>query len=106
LRYEKQALCEAAGAIKQHVVEERVFVGQAKASANDGFVIFLGIPGDADLRSEIFVGLLDAAAETGAELINQAGFTNTCFFLPLESFSTPSLFKADESTVSLGSLTA
>ena len=71
LGYEEQALGESAVAIKQDVVEERVFVGQAETGADYGLVIFLRIPSDADLRSEIFVGLLHAAAQTSTELIDE-----------------------------------
>ena len=62
---------EAAIAVKQHVIEQRVFVREAEAGANHGLVILLGIPSDAHLRSKILVGLLDAAAQTCAELVDE-----------------------------------
>src|SRR6202035_887844 len=39
-------------------------------------VILLGIPGDADLRSEILVGLPDAAAQARAELVDEIAGTS------------------------------
>ncbi len=68
---EEQTLGQLGGAVKQSVVEDGVFVVDAGARPDDGFALLGGIPGKADLRSELGVGLIDWVAQSRSELIQQ-----------------------------------
>src|SRR5215813_11094435 len=57
--------------IKQHVVEDCIFIVDARAGANRGFSIFPGIPGKTQSSAHIVVGLVYAAAKSWANLIQQ-----------------------------------
>ena len=58
-------------AIKQNVVENRVVVVDAYAGANHGLAIAFGIPGNAELRGKVEIGIAHTVAEAREKVINR-----------------------------------
>src|SRR4029077_5612165 len=70
---EEQTVLQARRAIEENVVEDGVLEVDASAGANHGLAVFPGIPGDANLRPEVLVRLVDRSLKVVEELIVELG---------------------------------